>query len=137
VVAKSLKRRIHTLIMQPYLQSESGSSLSDLSDSAFERLLVIHLDEKDELIEADFQTSVESDSITFPLRKIISDALMLETHSLIIAHNHPSGVAQPSKDDVRQTRLLEKTLAPLRIGIMDHLIFAGNNRFSFRAAGLL
>jgi DNA repair protein RadC len=137
VVAKSLKRRIHTLIMQPYLQSESGSSLSDLSDSAFERLLVIHLDEKDELIEADFQTSAESDSITFPLRKIISDALMLETHSLIIAHNHPSGVAQPSKDDVRQTRLLEKTLAPLRIGIMDHLIFAGNNRFSFRAAGLL
>jgi DNA repair protein RadC len=118
-------------------QCARGSSLGDLSNSEVERLLVVHLDERDDVIEANIQTSAELDSISFPLRKIVSDALALETHSLIIAHNHPSGVAHPSKDDVRQTRMLEKILGPLRIGIMDHLIFAGNKQFSFRAAGLL
>jgi DNA repair protein RadC len=43
----------------------------------------------------------------------VADALALETHSVIIAHNHPSGIASPSKNDVRQTRLLEKVLFPL------------------------
>ena len=116
---------------------EAGSSLSDLSESAVERLLVIHLDARDDVIDADFRTAEELDHINFPLREIVADALALETHSLIIAHNHPSGIARPSKDDLRQTRLLEKILGPLRIGIMDHLIFAGNKQFSFRAAGLL
>jgi DNA repair protein RadC len=118
-------------------QPEFESGLSELGNSAFENLLIVHLDAHQKVIGSHIQESEATDSIAFPIRRIVADALALETHSVIIAHNHPSGIASPSKNDVRQTRLLEKVLFPLDIELADHLIVADGEGFSFRVAGLL
>jgi RadC-like JAB domain len=81
--------------------------------------------------------SAAPDRILFPIRQIVIDALLNESESLILGHNHPSGVPDPSQSDIDQTRLLARTLAPLRVRIHDHIIVARGVRFSFRDAGLL
>ncbi len=55
----------------------------------------------------------------------------------VLAHNHPSGNPQPSQTDKRATQTLCAMLRPLGVNIADHIILAGDDRFSFRDLGLL
>ncbi|MFP5406245.1 MAG: nucleotide sugar dehydrogenase [Gammaproteobacteria bacterium] len=64
-------------------------------------------------------------------------ALELNCAGIILAHNHPSGVAEPSAADRMLTDALRSALRPLDIPVLDHLIVAGNRCFSFAEAGLL
>ena len=57
--------------------------------------------------------------------------------ALILAHNHPSGVAQPSQADELLTRSLREALALVDIKVLDHFIVAGNQTLSFAERGLL
>jgi len=57
--------------------------------------------------------------------------------SLVLAHNHPSGGLTPSEEDIRLTRKLVDSAALMDIRILDHLIIAGNQYFSFLDEGLL
>jgi DNA repair protein RadC len=117
--------------------SDSSSDLANFCRGAKEQLLVIHLSSDRHVIEVQIEQSAVADQVSFSIRQIVANALALNTHSLLIAHNHPSGIARPSKSDMCQTRILEKALHPLNIGFEDHLIFAEKDQFSFRAAGLL
>ena len=61
----------------------------------------------------------------------------IETALLIFAHNHPSGIAQPSQADELLTRQLREALALVEIRVLDHFIVAGNQTLSFAERGLL
>jgi DNA repair protein RadC len=56
---------------------------------------------------------------------------------VILAHNHPSGVAEPSRADELLTRALKDALALIEVRVLDHLIVAGNATVSFAERGLL
>ena len=56
---------------------------------------------------------------------------------MIFAHNHPSGVAQPSQADELLTRNLKEALALVEVKVLDHFIVAGNQAISFAERGLL
>jgi DNA repair protein RadC len=56
---------------------------------------------------------------------------------VIFAHNHPSGVAQPSQADELLTRTLKEALALVDVKVLDHFIIAGNHAVSFAERGLL
>ena len=60
-----------------------------------------------------------------------------ETRLVIFAHNHPSGVAQPSQADELLTRSLKDALALIDVKVLDHFIVAGNHCLSFAERGLL
>ncbi len=70
-------------------------------------------------------------------REVARRALELNSAALILAHNHPSGVAEPSAADRLLTQALKATLSQLDVPVLDHLIVAGNRCFSFAEAGLL
>jgi DNA repair protein RadC len=53
------------------------------------------------------------------------------------AHNHPSGVAQPSQADELLTASLKEALALVEVKVLDHFIIAGNQAISFAERGLL
>jgi DNA repair protein RadC len=53
------------------------------------------------------------------------------------AHNHPSGVAQPSRSDELLTRNLREALALVEVKVLDHFVVAGNQAISFAERGLL
>ena len=57
--------------------------------------------------------------------------------TVMMAHNHPSGIARPSEADMRCTREAGQFLRLIGIDLSDHLIFVESGHFSFRNAGLL
>ena len=57
--------------------------------------------------------------------------------TLLMAHNHPSGIARPSDADLRCTQEAGQFLRLIGIDLSDHLIFVENGHFSFRSAGLI
>ena len=70
-------------------------------------------------------------------REIVKAALAVNAAAVIFAHNHPSGVAQPSQADELLTRTLRDALALVDVKVLDHFVVAGNQALSFAERGLL
>jgi DNA repair protein RadC len=70
-------------------------------------------------------------------REIVKAALAANAAAVIFAHNHPSGVAQPSRSDELLTRSLKEALALVDVRVLDHFVVAGNQALSFAERGLL
>lgn len=103
-----------------------------------ETLAAAYLDEGRRLLEvAVVPVDAEAAHVELPVRRILEDALRLGAKGILIAHNHPSGDAQPSRDDVESTRELAETAARLGLRLHDHLIFAAGELASLRSLGLL
>lgn len=72
-----------------------------------------------------------------PVRAVVAEALRLGAEALVLAHNHPSGEAEPSQEDLAAGRAFAATLGGLGIRLLDHLIFAAGSAISLRERGLL
>jgi len=70
-------------------------------------------------------------------REIVKRALQLNAAALIFAHNHPSGIAEPSQADHAITRKLIDALKLVDIRVLDHFIVGGTACYSFAEHGLL
>ena len=70
-------------------------------------------------------------------REIVKAGLKANAAAVIFAHNHPSGVAQPSQADELLTRNLKEALSLVDIKVLDHFIVAGHQALSFAERGLL
>jgi DNA repair protein RadC len=68
---------------------------------------------------------------------IVRRALELFAAQLACAHNHPSGVAEPSGADRHLTNALKQALALVEVNVLDHFIVGGGSAFSFAERGLL
>ena len=102
-----------------------------------EQLWVAHVDESARCIQLDRFDGQES-AVELPVRSIVADAALLGSAGVVLAHNHPSGSAEPSKADCRATRSLAQAGEPIDLTVLDHLIFApGGECRSMRRMGLL
>jgi DNA repair protein RadC len=70
-------------------------------------------------------------------REVVKRSLTLNAAAVIFAHNHPSGVPEPSTADRQITRRLTDALALVDIRVLDHIIIGGNDAVSFAERGLL
>jgi DNA repair protein RadC len=86
-------------------------------------------------IEEPFRGTLTQTSV-YP-REIVKSALRFNAAAVIFAHNHPSGVAQPSQSDELLTRNLKDALALVEVKVLDHFIVAGHQAISFAERGLL
>jgi DNA repair protein RadC len=68
---------------------------------------------------------------------VVKRALAHNAAALILAHNHPSGLAEPSRADELLTAALKSALALVDVRVLDHLVVAGNRSVSFAERGLL
>ncbi|WP_300973794.1 JAB domain-containing protein [Sphingomonas sp. LHG3406-1] len=106
------------------------------ADSTRERLWVAHLDDEAYCIHlASYDGGV--DSVDIPVRAIIGDAIRLDSAGIVLAHNHPSGQAMPSRSDKVATRVLALAAEAIDLTLLDHLVFAGDDCTSFRRMGLI
>ncbi len=101
-----------------------------IGDNLVETAMLLSLDNKGCVINCDIisKGSVKMAEITS--RKIVEIALKNNASSVIMAHNHPGGVAVPSSADVDVTRNLIKMLSTIDINLRDHIIVADNEYFS-------
>jgi DNA repair protein RadC len=108
--------------------------VTHLSSLPHEVFAVLFLDTQRRLIrfEQVFQGSLTQTSV-YP-REIARRCLQLHAAAVIVAHNHPSGVAEPSTADRLLTTQLRRSLAGLEIELLDHLVVAGNRTISVEAA---
>lgn len=129
-------------------QMKSGVSMSGpgqvrdylkltLNGLAYEVFTVLFLDAQNRLIQADemFRGTLTSTSV-YP-REVVKTALRYNSAAVIFAHNHPSGVAEPSRADELLTKTLKQALALVDVKVQDHFIVAGNEILSFAERGLL
>jgi DNA repair protein RadC len=70
-------------------------------------------------------------------REVVKCALKHNAAAVIFAHNHPSGVAEPSHADEILTRSLKAALALVDVQVLDHFVVAGSRTMSFAERGLL
>ena len=101
-----------------------------------EAVAVVHVDAESRVLGTTFSEG-GMDEAELPVRDILSAALRFGAASIIVAHNHPSGDASPSEQDLGATRRLADASRSAGIRLVDHLIFAGGECRSLRDLGLL
>ncbi|MEO8718502.1 MAG: DNA repair protein RadC [Burkholderiales bacterium] len=108
-----------------------------LGGRAHEVFVCIFMDAQHRVISAEelFRGTLTQTSV-YP-REVVKSALAANAAAVIFAHNHPSGVAQPSQADELLTRQLREALALVDVKVLDHFIIAGNQALSFAERGLL
>jgi DNA repair protein RadC len=68
---------------------------------------------------------------------VVKRALHYNAAALIFAHNHPSGIAEPSRADEMLTIALKQALALIDVKVLDHFVVGGDSAMSFAERGLL
>lgn len=98
---------------------------------------VLWLDTQHRLIEAEhlFAGTLSQTSV-YP-REVVKRALHHNAAAAIFAHNHPSGLAEPSQDDKRLTDALKQALSLVDVRVLDHFIVAGTDTLSFAERGMV
>ncbi len=104
---------------------------------AEEHFRVAYLNRQGRLLEDALITEGIVDTVRPHIRTIVARALQTNASALIAAHNHPSGVVQPSEADKILTRDLIAACQPIGIKILDHVIVSENGQYSFAETGLL
>lgn len=108
-----------------------------LAEMKAEAFFVLYLTSQHQVIafEEAFRGTIDSSAV-YP-REIVRAALNHNAAAVIFAHNHPSGVAEPSAADRRITECLIAALALIDVRVLDHFIIGGANHYSFAEHGLL
>lgn len=103
----------------------------------YESFVTLHLDAQNRLIVAEelFRGTLTQTSV-YP-REVVKSALSHNAAAVIFAHNHPSGIAEPSRADELLTQALKQALALVDVKVLDHFIVAGAGILSFAERGLL
>lgn len=141
-VAKELVRRSLTEAMRQRDVLSSPASVRDflrmtLAGRDYEVFMVLFLDAQHRVIapEEMFRGTLTQTSV-YP-REVVKRSLVNNAAAVIFAHNHPSGVAEPSHADELLTRSLKEALALVDVRVLDHFVVAGNSVMSFAERGLL
>ena len=79
----------------------------------------------------------EVDNAPFYLGQLLSTALMEEARYIVLAHNHPGGTRQPSREDLACTLRALNAVAPLKLPLLDHVIVVRDGAISLRASGAI
>lgn len=70
-------------------------------------------------------------------REVVRRTLEVNAAAVIFAHNHPSGLTEPSQADIRITQRLKDALALIEVRVLDHLVIGEGEGVSFAERGLL
>ena len=95
------------------------------------------LDARHRVIAVRQMSAGRLDRIEVPIRIVARAALVLEAAGVVMAHNHPSSVLEPSEADIVVTRRAERVFGELGVKLIDHLIVARRGVVSLRGLGLL
>ena len=140
--AKELVRRSLRVALRHRNCLSSPSLVRDflrmtLEGRAYEVFIVVFLDAQNRVIATEemFRGTLTQTSV-YP-REVVKRSLFHNAAAVIFAHNHPSGVAEPSRSDEALTLALKQALALVDVKVLDHFVVAGNTTTSFAERGLL
>lgn len=129
-------------------KSDAGTILQNSSDfgnyflpryvgSVHEEVYVLCLDNKYRLIQAKRVYEGKVNAVEISIHKIVEYAILNKASAIVIAHNHPNGIAIPSSADIETTLKLAETLSVFHIRLLDHIIVAGDDFVSLVDSGII
>ena len=95
-----------------------------------EVVYMICLDSKCKVLGCKLLGEGSVNSAAVPIRRIVEHALNMNASTVVLAHNHPSGVALPSVEDVQTTRVLANALHAVDVLLADHMVFSDDEFIS-------
>ena len=98
---------------------------------------VLYLSNRNQLISYEELFFGTIDGSTVHVREIVKLALSLNAAAIICAHNHPSGVCEPSHADEAITKRIKEACGLMEIRVLDHLIVSGTDTVSLAERGLI
>ena len=102
-----------------------------------EAVYQVCLDGKGKLLACRRLGEGSASAVNLDVRKIVQNAIVFCACSVILAHNHPSGVALPSQEDHTATLRVKEALASIDVKLEDHIIVADHDFLSFAQSGFL
>lgn len=108
-----------------------------LKEYTEERLLLISLNAKMNVLNVDTISKGDFSSTTVDIRRIVELALERKAVSVILAHNHPNDTAHPSDTDLHATGRIMRVLEGLGIEVTDHIVCSGDKFVSMAQRGML
>lgn len=116
--------------------SEYGKLFVDNSDGRTnETVFLLCLDAKCKMLSFKILGEGDAVSTNLPFRKVAETAINAKAAMVILAHNHPYGVAVPSSEDIILTEQLQRSLEMLNIKLIDHVIVADGEYVSMAQSG--
>ncbi len=111
--------------------------LAWLKDRPYECFVCIFLDNKNQILCCEELFHGTIDQVTVYPREVARISLEKRASAVIVAHNHPSGVAEPSQSDISITGRLHAALDLLDIRLLDHMIIGDSSAISLAERGYL
>lgn len=108
-----------------------------LRDKPYESFYALYLDTKHRVIYHHELFRGTIDNASVPVREVVKEALKHNAAAMIVAHNHPSGVAEPSAADKSLTETLFLALGMVGIKLLDHFVVGDGEVVSFAEMGAL
>lgn len=108
-----------------------------LRDKEYESFFAMFLDSKHQVIHHGELFRGTIDNASVPVREVVKEALKRNAAAMIVAHNHPSGVAEPSPADKQLTETLYLALGMVGVKLLDHFVVGDSEVVSFAEQGLL
>ena len=111
--------------------------LSELGGKSYEVFACLFLDNKHRIIKFEelFFGTIDGASV-YP-REVVKRALQHNAAAIIFAHNHPSGIAEPSKADIAITQQLKQSLHLIDVKVLDHFVIGDGYSVSLAEQGML
>ncbi len=139
ISAIELSRR-YLIDTQTYKISSSKDVYEELieyKNRQQEYFIALYLDGANNLLDKKIITiGTLNQSLVHP-REVFAYAIEKRCASIIVAHNHPSGILSPSSEDINVTKRLKESAKILGIELLDHIIFTKEGFYSFQEEGLL
>ena len=102
-----------------------------------ELLYQVCLDGKGKVLSSRCLAEGDVSMAAVSVRQVVEYALHAGAVGVVLAHNHPSGVALPSREDIGTTRLIRDALRTMNIQLVDHIVVADGDFVSMAASGML
>ena len=98
---------------------------------------LIYLDTKNHVIAFEEMFRGTIDGVSVYVREVVKSCLNHNAAALIMVHAHPSGIPEPSRNDIHITNKLKKALELIEVQVLDHFVVGGANSVSMAERGLI
>jgi DNA repair protein RadC len=144
----AILKRAHATVLETVTRPVLGKPLADqkalvtmilwtIGQSPVEKVEMVSLDGNNIILGSEVICIGSESFVSVTPRAVIEPALRRGAKSIILAHNHPGGNAEPSDNDILLTRKLVQATSLMGLTLVDHIIVASPRWFSFRSVGYL
>ncbi len=116
---------------------EAVAECEEIRTKEKEHLIGLYLNTRNKLLAKELLSIGNLDSSIVDPKEVYKYALRLNAYGVILLHNHPSGEAKPSREDVNITRIIKKAGKLLNVTLIDHIVVGDKDFVSMKEQGLI